>query len=260
MPEQVHAFDELATREGFNRSLKHFKFISRVIGEFESKAEHRGHPERLPRGQDPSSRGRSCPRSTRSSWTSITTAADRTTSSENFDAFDGLAATVAGWRAVDMVVTYFHPELGVVVVNPKNRAHWEGGPDPEEERAGHRVCRRFRGNRRGQEVRDGDLAFSSPSSKAARPRRRRAAEGHVRVQETGPAGSGAGTRASGAGRKPSARGGSPPPLAAARGGALVGGGLPAYAPAFGAPSGGPCRGRPCGGSRARGALRARRRR
>ena len=36
MPEQVHAFDELATREGFNRSLKHFKFISRVIGEFES--------------------------------------------------------------------------------------------------------------------------------------------------------------------------------------------------------------------------------
>ena len=37
MPEQVHAFDELATREGFNRSLKHFKFISRVIGEFESK-------------------------------------------------------------------------------------------------------------------------------------------------------------------------------------------------------------------------------
>ena len=38
MPEQVHAFDELATREGFNRSLKHFKFISRVIGEFESKS------------------------------------------------------------------------------------------------------------------------------------------------------------------------------------------------------------------------------
>ena len=25
-----------------------------------------------------------------------------------------------------MVVTYFHPELGVVVVNPKNRAHWDG--------------------------------------------------------------------------------------------------------------------------------------
>src|SRR5271157_193664 len=37
MPEQVHAYDELATRDGFNRSLRHFKFISRVIADFESK-------------------------------------------------------------------------------------------------------------------------------------------------------------------------------------------------------------------------------
>ncbi len=37
MPEQVHAFDELATRDGFNRSLRHFKFISRVIADFESR-------------------------------------------------------------------------------------------------------------------------------------------------------------------------------------------------------------------------------
>ena len=33
--------------------------------------------------------------------------------------------TVATWRAIDMVVVYFHPELGVVAVNPKNREHWE---------------------------------------------------------------------------------------------------------------------------------------
>ena len=37
MPEQLHAFEELSTREGFNRSLKHFKFISQVIGEFERR-------------------------------------------------------------------------------------------------------------------------------------------------------------------------------------------------------------------------------
>ena len=37
MPEQVHAFDELSTRDGFNRSLRHFKFISRIIGEFEGR-------------------------------------------------------------------------------------------------------------------------------------------------------------------------------------------------------------------------------
>ncbi|HVO37990.1 MAG TPA: hypothetical protein VMV03_03080, partial [Spirochaetia bacterium] len=37
MAEPVHAFDELSTRAGFNRSLKHFKFIMRVISEFEAK-------------------------------------------------------------------------------------------------------------------------------------------------------------------------------------------------------------------------------
>jgi hypothetical protein len=27
---------------------------------------------------------------------------------------------------MDMVVAYFHPELGIVAVNPKNRSHWDG--------------------------------------------------------------------------------------------------------------------------------------
>jgi hypothetical protein len=45
---------------------------------------------------------------------------------DNFEDFDTLTETVGAWKAVDLVVAYFHPELGVVVVNPKNRAHWEG--------------------------------------------------------------------------------------------------------------------------------------
>jgi hypothetical protein len=45
---------------------------------------------------------------------------------ENFEDFDTLTAIVATWRAIDMVVAYSHPELGMVVVNPKNRAHWDG--------------------------------------------------------------------------------------------------------------------------------------
>jgi len=28
------------------------------------------------------------------------------------------------WKAVDLVCTYFHPELGLLVVNPKNSQHW----------------------------------------------------------------------------------------------------------------------------------------
>lgn len=124
MPEQVHAFDELATRDGFNRSLRHFKFISRVIGEFESK---RNIADIL---SDCLADKSIEPRQVLPTLNAILVdkyhyVCRSHNLSESFDAFDGLAATVGGWRAVDLVVTYFHPELGVVVVNPKNRAHWE---------------------------------------------------------------------------------------------------------------------------------------
>src|SRR5208283_1803615 len=124
MPEQVHAYDELATREGFNRSLKHFKFISRVIGEFESR---RNIADIL---SDCLADKSIEPRQVLPTLNAILVdkyhyACRSRNLSKSFDAFDGLAATVGSWRAVDMVVTYFHPELGVVVVNPKNRAHWE---------------------------------------------------------------------------------------------------------------------------------------
>jgi len=125
MPEQVHAFDELATRDGFNRSLRHFKFISRVISDFESKMNI---ADIL--GQSLADKSIE-PRQVLPALNAILVdkyhyACRSHNLADNFDAFDGLVATVAGWKGVDVVVVYFHPELGVVVVNPKNRDHWEG--------------------------------------------------------------------------------------------------------------------------------------
>ncbi|MGA2640093.1 MAG: hypothetical protein ABSG21_04195 [Spirochaetia bacterium] len=125
MPEQVHVYDELATRDGFNRSLRHFKFISRVVGDFESK---RNIADTLSECLADKSIE---PRQVLPTLNAILVdkyhySCRSHNLAESFDAFDGLAATVGTWRAVDMVVAYFHPELGVVVVNPKNRAHWEG--------------------------------------------------------------------------------------------------------------------------------------
>jgi len=124
MPEQVHAFDELATRDGFNRSLRHFKFISRVVGDFEDN-------------QNIADTLSECladksiePRQVLPTLNAILVdkyhyASRSHNMTENFEDFDTLTSTVAGWKALDVVVTYFHPELGVVVVNPKNREHWD---------------------------------------------------------------------------------------------------------------------------------------
>ena len=124
MPEQIHAFDELSTRDGFNRSLRHFKFISRIIGEFEGR---RNLADSL---SDCLADKTIEPRQVLPTLNAILVdkyhyACRSYNLTENFEDFDSLTDTVATWRAIDMVVVYFHPELGVVAVNPKNREHWE---------------------------------------------------------------------------------------------------------------------------------------
>lgn len=44
---------------------------------------------------------------------------------ENISDFGEIAAEIAKWNAVDIIIAYFHPELGVKVINPKQLSHWE---------------------------------------------------------------------------------------------------------------------------------------
>ena len=124
MSENHHAFDELSTREGFNRSLGHFKFIMGVVGEFESRrnlADILG--DRLAvKAIEPD---QVLPTVNAILVDKYHYACRSRNMAENFEAFDALTAEVARWRGLDLVVVYFHPELGVVAVNPKNRAHWD---------------------------------------------------------------------------------------------------------------------------------------
>lgn len=124
MAETLHAFDELSTRAGFNRSLGHFKFIMRVISEFERRVnlaeiisaclvEKSIEPHQV------------LPAVTAILVDKYGYVCRSYNLTENFDNFDYAAAEVGKWRALDLVVTYFHPELGVVTINPKNRSHWE---------------------------------------------------------------------------------------------------------------------------------------
>ncbi len=123
MQEQLHLFDGLSTRDGFNKSLKHFKFIANVIGEFErnrnlaevlsdSLAEKSIEPDQV------------LPTICAILVDKYHYAYRSYNLEENFEDFDAVAAEASKWKAVDLVVAYFHPELGVVAVNPKNPAHW----------------------------------------------------------------------------------------------------------------------------------------
>jgi hypothetical protein len=124
MPEQLHLYDGLSTREGFNKSLKHFKFVMGVIAEFEK---NRNLAEILNERLEEKSIE---PNQILPTLNAILV--DKYGYSyrshnlqENFENFDAVSTESGKWKAIDLVIAYFHPELGVVAVNPKNRSHWD---------------------------------------------------------------------------------------------------------------------------------------
>ena len=123
MPEQPHVYDGLSTREGFNRSLKHFKFIMQVVAEFERTRNLADIlSDRLLEkaiGQD-----QVLPTLNAILVDKYHYALRSHNLQENFEGFDAIASETGKWKAMDLVVVYFHPELGVVAVNPKNRSLW----------------------------------------------------------------------------------------------------------------------------------------
>jgi hypothetical protein len=124
MPDQPHPYDGLSTRDGFNRSLAHFKSVGGMVAEIdrgrnladvigERLADKALQPDQV------------LPVLNALLVDRYHYAVGSHNLAENADSLAGLAAETAGWKAMDLVVAYFHPELGVLAINPKNRAHWD---------------------------------------------------------------------------------------------------------------------------------------
>jgi hypothetical protein len=124
MPEQPHPYDGLSTRDGFNRSLAHFKTVGGMVAEIErgyNLADVLG--DRL--GEKAISPQQVLPVLNALLVDRYHYTVGSHNLADNADSLVRLAAETSGWHAMDLVVAYFHPELGVLAINPKNRAHWE---------------------------------------------------------------------------------------------------------------------------------------
>jgi hypothetical protein len=121
---ESYQYEKLSSREGFNTALLHFKAVSGMLGDFEKGTnladmlndrieEKELMPEQIP----------SIIRAVlvdKYGYLGKSTNLDTTV-----EDFSDLSDEVGKWKAVDLVVMYLHPELGVTVINPKNPRHWE---------------------------------------------------------------------------------------------------------------------------------------
>ena len=124
MATAVYAYERLSTKKGFNESLNHFQAVSSLLGDFESRyniadllnamiAENE-----IENGQLNSIVYALLVDKYGYSYKSY----NLKVSIENFD---NLHDQIKTWKAVDIVMAYFHPELGLTLINPKNKASWE---------------------------------------------------------------------------------------------------------------------------------------
>ncbi|MBN1696049.1 MAG: hypothetical protein JW881_00930 [Spirochaetales bacterium] len=124
MGELKYQFDTLSTREGFNQSLRHFKLVLEIINDFEKNYNLADIMNELITAK------RIIPTQIKPIIFSLLVdkygyAYSSYNVEDSIEKFDAFVDEVSKWKAVDIVLAYFHPELDVVPINPKNPAHFE---------------------------------------------------------------------------------------------------------------------------------------
>jgi len=124
MATAVYDYERLSTKQGFNSSLSHFKAVSALLDDFENKYNI---ADILNANL---SEGEIEPNQLHSiiyallvdkygySYRSI----NLPVSIENYSP---ICDEVKKWKGIDIVISYFHPELGLTLINPKNPKSWD---------------------------------------------------------------------------------------------------------------------------------------
>ena len=126
MAEALYEYVGLSTRDGFNRSLRHFLAVNDILSDFEGRQNLAdtlnglldeksvqanqigpilnallvGHPKYNYQAR---------------SYNLV----------RNIEDFASIVSVVEKWDAVDLVLAYYHPDLGLTLINPKNKQHWD---------------------------------------------------------------------------------------------------------------------------------------
>lgn len=121
-------FNNLGTRDGFNRALRHFKGVTRIVPLLDKKANLADIiNEYLDRNQ-----------MTVEQIKPILNAVlvdrfgyryESLNLEEDVRSFEKIVEEIGKWTAMDMVLSYHHSALGLLAINPRNPNHWEKAGD-----------------------------------------------------------------------------------------------------------------------------------
>jgi hypothetical protein len=126
MAEAVYEYVGLSTRDGFNRSLRHFLTMNDILPEFEGRQNLADTLNSLL--DDKSIQANQIGPILNALLVGHPKYNYRSRSynlTRNIEDFDPIVSEVGKWEAVDLVLAYYHPDLGLTLINPKNKQHWD---------------------------------------------------------------------------------------------------------------------------------------
>jgi len=126
MAEAVYEYVGLSTRDGFNRSLRHFLAVNDIVPDFESRSNLADElNSRLDEKEVKSNQIGPIVNALLVGHPKYNYRSRSYNLARTIDEFDAIVSTVGDWNAVDLILAYYHPDLGLTLINPKNKQHWE---------------------------------------------------------------------------------------------------------------------------------------
>jgi hypothetical protein len=119
-----YEFERFSSREGFNRSLMHFKTVSSMVGDFERSTNLADILNEMLTAKE-IEQNQLGPILYALLVDKYGYVGISHNMQDSLSDFSHIIAETKQWNAVDLVITYFHPELGLLVINPKSSRSWE---------------------------------------------------------------------------------------------------------------------------------------
>lgn len=117
-------YDSLSSRAGFNSSLRHFNLVMDIIDQFEEDRKNLADIINNLLFEKQMEQEQIKPVVSALLFDKYKYSFSAYNLKENITDFTAIQSELSSWNAVDIVLVYYHPELGITIINPKDLDSW----------------------------------------------------------------------------------------------------------------------------------------
>jgi hypothetical protein len=124
MISHLYEFENLSTKSSFNSALGHFQTVSDIIGSLDDYDNVADSLNELLQEKS-ITQNQLIPSINAILYDKLNYRYKSYNLTDTIKNFDTLVDEIKTWNAIDIVMVYYHPDLGPMLINPKNKSHFE---------------------------------------------------------------------------------------------------------------------------------------